>query len=176
MTMKVNISVLSTEELARLRKELKKELFTYSTDEPEFTKIQNQIEILRGEINKRYSQAFPGIKVQKISNYKVVIDEEPVIEEKNTLEIFREGLSKKSKEEIDKAFEDFKEDKLDISILPKQYMDMTTVEINKVKCLNVDKIQSLEDVKRVLKFLNITASDNGIVTSHGFEEVRDLFE
>ena len=53
VTMEVNISILSTEELVRLRKELKKELFTYSTDEPEFTKIQNQIEILKDELNKR---------------------------------------------------------------------------------------------------------------------------
>lgn len=162
MTMKVEISVLSTEELVRLRKELKKELFTYSTEEPEFTKIQNQIEILKDELNKRYLQAFPGIKVEKISNYEEVIDEEPVIEEKNKLEIFRDELSKKSKEEIDKAFGEF--------------IDFTTVEMNKVKSLNVDKIKSLEDVKRVLKFLNITATDNSVVTTRGFEEVRDLFE
>lgn len=162
MTMKVEISVLSTEELVRLRKELKKGLFTYSTDEPEFTKIQNQIELLKDEINKRNLQVFPDIKVEKISNYEEVIDEEPVIEEKNKLEIFRDELSKKSKEEIDKAFGEF--------------IDFTTVEMNKVKSLNVDKIKSLEDVKRVLKFLNITATDNGVVTTSGFEEVRDLFE
>lgn len=162
MTMKVEISVLSTEELVRLRKELKKGLFTYSTDEPEFTKIQNQIELLKDEINKRNLQVFPDIKVEKISNYEEVIDEEPVIEEKNKLEIFRDELSKKSKEEIDKAFGEF--------------IDFTTVEMNKVKSLNVDKIKSLEDVKRVLKFLNITATDNSVVTTRGFEEVRDLFE
>lgn len=178
VTMEVNISILSTEEIVRLRKELKKELFTYPTDEPEFTKIQNQIEILKNELNKRYLQAFPGIKVERVSNYEEVIDDESIIEEekKNKLKIFREELSTKSKEEIDKAFEEFKEDKLDISILPEQYIDFTTAEMNKVKSLNVDKIQSLEDVKRVLKFLNITATDNGVVTCHGFEEVRDLFE
>lgn len=177
VTMEVNISILSTEELVRLRKELKKELFTYSTEEPEFTKIQNQIEILKDELNKRYLQAFPGIKVERISNYEEVIDDESIIEEdKNELKIFKEELSTKSKEEIDKAFEEFKEDKLDISILPEQYIDFTTVEMNKVKSLNVDKIQSLEDVKRVLKFLNITATDNSVVTTRGFAEVRDLFE
>lgn len=179
VTMEVNISILSTEELVRLRKELKKELFTYSTDEPEFTKIENQIEILKDELNKRYLQAFPGIKVKKISNYEEVIDDESIIDEKekkNELKIFREELSTKSKEEINKAFEEFKEDKLDISILPEQYIDFTTVEMNKVKSLNVDKIKSLEDVKRVLKFLNITATDNSVVTTSGFEEVRDLFE
>ena len=180
MIMKVNVSILSTEELIRLRKELKKELFSYSTHEPEFTKIQNQIEALKNEINKRYIQ-YPDskVKVEKISNYEGVVDEESVTEEKeekNKLEIFREELSTKSKEEIDKAFENFKEDKLDISMLPSEYMDMTTIEMNKVKCLNVDKIQSLDDVKRVLKFLKITAVDNGVITTDGFEEVRDLFE
>ena len=49
------------------------------------------------------------------------------------MKIFKEELSTKSKEEIDKAFEEFKEDKLDISILPEQYIDFTTVEMNTVK-------------------------------------------
>jgi hypothetical protein len=44
------------------------------------------------------------------------------------------------------------------------------------RTLNVNNIKNLEDVKRILKFLNITAYDGVIGMSYGFEEVRDLFE
>lgn len=45
-----------------------------------------------------------------------------------------------------------------------------------VKPLNIDKIQSLDDVKRVLKFLNIEVELQEGLTRKGFEEVKDLFE
>lgn len=44
------------------------------------------------------------------------------------------------------------------------------------KCLNVDKIKDIEDIKRILKFLNIKVVSNGVIESNGFNEVRDLFE
>lgn len=43
------------------------------------------------------------------------------------------------------------------------------------KTLNVDKIKDLDDVKRVLKFMNITAK-TGAIQSNGYNEVKDLFE
>jgi hypothetical protein len=44
------------------------------------------------------------------------------------------------------------------------------------KKLNTNKIKDIEDIKRVLEFLNITAIDDGHMQSHGFEKVKDLFE
>lgn len=42
--------------------------------------------------------------------------------------------------------------------------------------LNVDKITSIEDVKRVLNFLNITVKIGTLTQPNGYETVRDLFE
>lgn len=53
------------------------------------------------------------------------------------------------------------------------------IDLNKLtttKTLHIDRIKDLEDVKRVLKFLNITVEADGVVEPHGYNEVRDLFE
>jgi len=42
--------------------------------------------------------------------------------------------------------------------------------------LNTDKIKTLDDVKRILKFLNISATTSETVLPNGWEEVKDLFE
>ena len=44
------------------------------------------------------------------------------------------------------------------------------------KSLNIDKIKTLDDVKRVLKFLDITANVGNGITQNGYGEVKDLFE
>ncbi|NFB32678.1 hypothetical protein EXN65_21570 [Clostridium botulinum] len=45
-----------------------------------------------------------------------------------------------------------------------------------IRYLNVDKIKSLEDVKRIFKFLNIQVESDNYIQPHGFEEVKDLFD
>jgi len=52
-------------------------------------------------------------------------------------------------------------------------INLETVEV--YKKLNIDKIKNLDDVKRILEFLNIQARDDHIQT-YGFEKVKDLFE
>lgn len=42
--------------------------------------------------------------------------------------------------------------------------------------LNIDKITSLDDVKRILDFLHIEVSTDGIVYPCGYDNVKDLFE
>ena len=42
--------------------------------------------------------------------------------------------------------------------------------------LNVDKIQTLDDVKRVLKFLRIEAVTSDTICPNGWNEVKDLFK
>lgn len=42
--------------------------------------------------------------------------------------------------------------------------------------LNVNKIKSLNDVKRILEYLNITVTLNGLTAPTGYEKVKDLFE
>ena len=44
------------------------------------------------------------------------------------------------------------------------------------KSLNIDKIKNLDDVKRVLKFLNITITVSDSVSVNGYDEVKDLFD
>lgn len=44
------------------------------------------------------------------------------------------------------------------------------------KSLNIDKIKNLDDVKRVLKFLNITVTVSDSVSVNGYDEVKDLFD
>lgn len=51
---------------------------------------------------------------------------------------------------------------------------MKTKKIN--KRLNVDKIKDLEDVKRVLDFMNIQVELSEGIGRVGFDEVEDLFE
>jgi hypothetical protein len=46
----------------------------------------------------------------------------------------------------------------------------------KIHRLNVNKIKDLEDVKRVLKFLNIEFELPDGCSRHGFEDVKDLFD
>ena len=45
-----------------------------------------------------------------------------------------------------------------------------------IKRLNADKIKTIEDVKRVLNYLNITAEVGNGLARQGYEEVKDLFE
>jgi hypothetical protein len=47
---------------------------------------------------------------------------------------------------------------------------------NVIKPLNIDKIKTLDDVKRILKFLNIEVEMHEGIIRNGFEEVKDLFE
>lgn len=77
-----------------------------------------------------------------------------------------------------------KEDRRKLS-QSKEYIDKVSKEIAKniesnnlpvVKRLNVNKIQDLNDVKRILNFLNITVETDGIMEPNGYDEVRDLFE
>lgn len=44
------------------------------------------------------------------------------------------------------------------------------------KKLNVNKIKNIEDVKRILEFINIEATVDDNIISKGFEKVSDLFE
>lgn len=80
--------------------------------------------------------------------------------------------------------EKIKEDRRKLS-QSKEYIDKVSKEIAKniesnnlpvVKRLNVNKIQDLNDVKRILNFLNITVETDGIMEPNGYDEVRDLFE
>lgn len=80
--------------------------------------------------------------------------------------------------------EKIKEDRRKLS-QSKEYIDKVSKEIAKniesnnlpvVKRLNINKIQDLNDVKRILNFLNITVETDGIMEPNGYDEVRDLFE
>lgn len=84
----------------------------------------------------------------------------------NKLEEFKKDFTKKPKEVRNKEFQDFKETVLNIDI-----NQLTT--INR---LNVDRIKDLNDVKRILKFLDIKVEADGVIEPHGYDEVRDLFE
>lgn len=42
--------------------------------------------------------------------------------------------------------------------------------------LKVDKIKDLDDVKRVLEFLNITVTTGNGLAKEGYDKVKDLFE
>lgn len=41
---------------------------------------------------------------------------------------------------------------------------------------NVEKVSSINDIKRILKFLQITATTTSKTAPNGWEEVKDLFE
>lgn len=84
----------------------------------------------------------------------------------NKLEEFKKDFIKKTKEVRNKEFQDFKETVLNIDI-----NQLTTVNR-----LNVDRIKDLNDVKRILKFLDIKVETDGVIEPHGYDEVRDLFE
>lgn len=47
--------------------------------------------------------------------------------------------------------------------------------IHKLK-LNVDKIKTIDDVKRILEFIGIEAEIKENITNDRFEKVKDLFE
>lgn len=162
----IKLSDLSLRELHRLRKNIKMKMFHHPSYDSQYTNLGKQAEVVKDEINKRYGvYSNHNIeKARKLLDYKG----EEIEKNKKPIETFRDEFKKKSKEEIDKGFENFKQTtaKLDKSIL----------ETDCVKYLNVDKIQSLDDVKRVLKFLKITAVDNENISTNGFEEVRYLFE
>lgn len=58
----------------------------------------------------------------------------------------------------------------------KHYHNSHTFTYPVIKRLNVDKIKTIEDVKRVLNYLNITVEVGSGLTRQGYEEVKDLFE
>lgn len=49
-------------------------------------------------------------------------------------------------------------------------------ELKTIKKLNIDKIKDIEDVKRVLEFLNIEVTIDKYTQPNGFDKVKDLFE
>lgn len=150
-------------------------MFHYPLYDSQYTNLRKQAEIVKNEINKRYGLYSKEAmeKARKLLGYEGEIIEK----DKKPIETFRDEFKKKSKEEIDKGFEDFIQTttKIDKSMLPDEYVKLISTTYD-VKYLNVDKIQTLDDVKRVLKFLKITAVDNGVITTNGFEEVKYLFE
>lgn len=171
----INLSELSLRELERLRSNIKMRMFHYPLYDSQYTNLRKQAEVVKNEINKRYGLYSKEAmeKARKLLGYEGEIIEK----NKKPIETFGDEFKKKSKEEIDKGFEDFKQTttKIDKSMMPDEYYKLISTT-DGVKYLNVDKIQTLDDVKRVLKFLKITAVDNGVITTNGFEEVRDLFE
>lgn len=42
--------------------------------------------------------------------------------------------------------------------------------------LNIDKIKTIDDIKRILEFMNIEVEIRDGLTRQGFEKVKDLFE
>lgn len=62
----------------------------------------------------------------------------------------------------------------------KQLWDSSNIKINsnptyKLK-LNTDKIKTIDDIKRILDFINIEVEIRDGLTRRGFEKVKDLFE
>lgn len=62
----------------------------------------------------------------------------------------------------------------------KQLWDSSNIKINsnliyKLK-LNIDKIKTIDDIKRILEFMNIEVEIRDGLTRQGFEKVKDLFE
>lgn len=80
------------------------------------------------------------------------------------LEDFKNELRNKPLEEKKKEFENFKE-------------SISNLNVNNlsIKTLNVDKINSLDDIKRLLRFLNFSIEIDENSVYEGFEEVKDLF-
>lgn len=81
-------------------------------------------------------------------------------------EFIRKELQNKTSDEKEKEFQEFKEPLLNVNL-----NNLTTT-----KTLKVDRINSLDDVKRLLKFLNITVEADGYIEPNGYDEVRDLFD
>lgn len=62
----------------------------------------------------------------------------------------------------------------------KQLWDSSNIKISsnptyKLK-LNIDKIKTMDDIKRILEFMNIEVEMRDGLTRQGFEKVKDLFE
>lgn len=62
----------------------------------------------------------------------------------------------------------------------KQLWDSSNIKISsnptyKLK-LNIDKIKTIDDIKRILEFMNIEVEIRDGLTRQGFEKVKDLFE
>lgn len=169
----IKLSQLTLAELERLRRNIKIRISQCSsTYDSQFRNFQEQQRLVEEEMDKRYTK----YRIIELENNKGLLNKNNT---QSKIEQFKDELKQKSKEEINKGFEEFKQATLTIdkSMLPDNYYEIISSSISeRNKELNVDKIQSLDDVKRVLKFLKITAVDNGIIRSNGFEEVRDLFD
>lgn len=158
MCKEINLDVLSLDELVRLRKEYKKKMFKYPSGTKEYNIMCSKVNVLKRVINERAGLFKKEETREKIDEFREEMEQ---MKDKHQRMIeFEES-----------ALKDMKIDSVEIDNI------IANATIGPVeKYLNVDKITSLEDVKRVLKFLKIKAVDDGIVQSHGFEEVRDLFE
>lgn len=172
-----NINILSVDEMIKLRKRYKRELCTYTSGSKEYNIVYCKIDLLTDMIYKKI-----GLSNKK--QLDEIREDNKKGSTKENLKEFKEEFKSKTKEEINKQFEDFKESTIpDLKIDDEKIRDIirntiissSTIE-RQEKHLNVDKIVSLEDVKRVLKFLKIKAIDDGVIQTSGFEEVRDLFE
>lgn len=64
--------------------------------------------------------------------------------------------------------------KIDLSSLID--IDIDERNILYTRRLKVDKIKDLDDVKRVLEFLNITVTTGNGLVEEGYDKVKDLFE
>lgn len=171
-----NINILSVDEMIKLRKRYKRELYNYTSGSKEYNIVYCKIDLLTDMIYKKI-----GLSNKKQLDENMNILNE--IREDNKKGSTKENL-KEFKEEFNKQFGDLKESTIpDLKIDDGKIRDIirntiissSTIE-RQEKHLNVDKIVSLEDVKRVLKFLKIKAIDDGVIQTSGFEEVRDLFE
>lgn len=159
-----NINILSIDEMIVLRKRYRKELDTYASESREYYVTCCKMNLLRDMINKKMG-LFNKQQLDEIREKR---------KEESTISISDNMINK----EIDRSSElDLKidEEKIKLRDIVRNTTISSAIE-HQEKHLNVDKILSLEDVKRVLKFMNIKAVDDGVLQSQGFEEVRDLFE
>ncbi|WP_061316890.1 hypothetical protein [Clostridium botulinum] len=60
-------------------------------------------------------------------------------------------------------------------IIKEPIFNINIKNLTTIRYLNVDKIKGLEDIKRILKFLDIRVEEKKHVCLKGFEEVKDLF-
>lgn len=154
----INLEILSLDELIKLRKEYKKEMFKHPSGSKEYNIMCCKVDTVKYIINKKAGLFKKEETIEKIDEFR---EEMKQMKDKRQRMIeFEETTLKEI--QVDSA-------KIDSIIA-------NTITGPVEKYLNVDKIQSLEDVKRVLKFMNIKVVDDGVVQSIGFEEVRDLFE
>lgn len=178
-----NINILSVDEMIKLRKRYKRELYNYTSGSKEYNIVYCKIDLLTDMIYKKIGLSNKKQLDENMNILNEIREDNKKGSTKENLKEFKEEFKSKTKEEINKQFEDFKESTIpDLKTDDGKIRDIirnatlsSTIE-RQEKHLNVDKIVSLEDVKRVLKFLKIKAIDDGVIQTSGFEEVRDLFE